>query len=454
MDQAEGSSFGSCLKTTIVAGGILGLFAVAGLALIGVVLGRALQGVGDLGETGCADSDVALIRAAATGDLTGVRRELDDGADVNRSDDQGNSALACAGPRGHDEVVVLLLERGASPDTVARDGDTVLGDAVRFCRPDIVRLLLDAGADPSSGRVVTLLDEAVQLGDAEVVEQLLAGKVDPASFHGAVAPPGFGMESTSSCPARTDQGQAAALAVLLEGGGDPTAVLGAAVELPTAAGGALVDRALAGGADPDGELAGPALSVAVAAHDPGLVAKLLAAGADPDRFPPPPDDPSPGSSTTTVPGAAPVPAPSLEELLAASGRCVPPIAPASCDVAGALARFADDSEGDESGSATDEPYDLRPSERATAPALLVAAWEGDAGLVRQLLAAGARVDVVTEEGFAPLHAAAAGGDDEVVLLLLQAGASTPVAGEPAAPSAIAAAAGHAELAKRLEAAGR
>jgi ankyrin repeat protein len=77
------------------------------------------------------------------------------------------------------------------------------------------------------------------------------------------------------------------------------------------------------------------------------------------------------------------------------------------------------------------------------------------GIARLLVDAGADVDAVQVGGFRPLHAAAQNGDELTVDLLLLAGArpwATTDSGQVAADYA--AAAGHEELAHRLQAAAR
>ena len=58
-----------------------------------------------------------LTHAAIEGDLEPIRELLDEGADVNARDRNGDTALWWAIIRGHVAVVRLLLERGANVDT-------------------------------------------------------------------------------------------------------------------------------------------------------------------------------------------------------------------------------------------------------------------------------------------------------------------------------------------------
>lgn len=147
-----------------------------------------------------------LRRAAGAGDVAKVKELLDKGTDVNAANSYGGTALAFACDRGHTEVVRLLLDRGANPNTQ---------DSFYKAKPvvwagqrghlEIVKLLLDRGvtADPEilmmgiygeQPAIVKLMLErtkpgeeslsqalaaAEQVGNAEVVEILKAAGAKP-----------------------------------------------------------------------------------------------------------------------------------------------------------------------------------------------------------------------------------------------------------------------------------
>jgi ankyrin repeat protein len=67
-----------------------------------------------------------------------ARLLLDAGADVNGRGDGGFTALHSAAQNGHVELVRLLLERGADPDLALEDGRR----PVDFATDDEVRSLL------------------------------------------------------------------------------------------------------------------------------------------------------------------------------------------------------------------------------------------------------------------------------------------------------------------------
>ena len=88
----------------------------------------------------------ALLFAARHGDAHSTRWLLDAGADVNDAGADGNSALALAAMSGHERLAQYLLERGADPDT-AGAGYTALHAAVLRAQPDLLKSLLERGAD-------------------------------------------------------------------------------------------------------------------------------------------------------------------------------------------------------------------------------------------------------------------------------------------------------------------
>jgi len=88
-----------------------------------------------------------LFAAAFSGDKEIVRILIKAGADASLGESEGNSPLSAAAWQGDDEIVQILLAHGANQSSVLNEA---LSYAALFGNGNIVRRLLDAGADPSA----------------------------------------------------------------------------------------------------------------------------------------------------------------------------------------------------------------------------------------------------------------------------------------------------------------
>jgi len=121
-----------------------------------------------------------LHDCARAGEAQCVRDLVAGGApDLDAADGTGWTALMCAVEGGHDAIVAMLLEAGASLDRQNQAGETALHLAARFGRTDSARLLLRAGADfglrDAEGR--TPLYRAIEKRRADIIEMLQAAAV-------------------------------------------------------------------------------------------------------------------------------------------------------------------------------------------------------------------------------------------------------------------------------------
>lgn len=92
-----------------------------------------------------------LHQAAATGDVTEVARLIADGEDVAAVDDSQFTPLHLASQQGHLGVAKVLVNAGAPVNARDSYGNTPLWRAVFAFQggdPELIRLLLEAGADP------------------------------------------------------------------------------------------------------------------------------------------------------------------------------------------------------------------------------------------------------------------------------------------------------------------
>ena len=95
-----------------------------------------------------------LCEACKTGDIQAVKECLRQGERVDSRDNMGKSCLYLACANGHTEIVKILLEAGADPreePDVDGYGHIALIGACENGHTDIVKLLLDAGASVRIG---------------------------------------------------------------------------------------------------------------------------------------------------------------------------------------------------------------------------------------------------------------------------------------------------------------
>ena len=90
-----------------------------------------------------------LLFAARVGDLASAKRLVAAGADVNDQAPYGTSATVVAAHSGHGDVAAFLLEQGADPNA-ADAGYTALHAAILHKDATLVRAILDHGADPNA----------------------------------------------------------------------------------------------------------------------------------------------------------------------------------------------------------------------------------------------------------------------------------------------------------------
>lgn len=90
-----------------------------------------------------------LVHAAKSGDVAAAKAALAAGADANATH-WNKSALMIAAENGHADVVRLLLEAGANPDAATFSGPNILVRAAVNGHRDVVRALIGGGADPNA----------------------------------------------------------------------------------------------------------------------------------------------------------------------------------------------------------------------------------------------------------------------------------------------------------------
>ena len=108
---------------------------------------EALNNGADASAINMMTGQSALIYAANNGNAPIVNLLLENGANVNDQDDEGNTPLMIASERGHQETVKLLIESGANMNAQDEYKRTALMRASEDGRSNVVTTLLKKGAD-------------------------------------------------------------------------------------------------------------------------------------------------------------------------------------------------------------------------------------------------------------------------------------------------------------------
>ena len=127
---------------------------------------------------GLSDRDAELFRLIRGGETDRIRKALEGGADPEARERLGGTPMLSAVANRRLDVIRLLAEAGADPDTprLGMDEFTPLHAAAQRDSLDAVLLLLELGADAARRTWLTPIDWAVS---QPVVETLAAAGGDP-----------------------------------------------------------------------------------------------------------------------------------------------------------------------------------------------------------------------------------------------------------------------------------
>lgn len=127
------------------------------------------------------DGTTALMVACRRGHEAVVLRLLDHGADPNRCTNQGNTALLYACEKGHWKCTQALLSHNADVHAKGRDGSNALMLACQYGHVMCASILLNCGIDPNATNKsgVTALMLAAKNDNLACARVLLANRADP-----------------------------------------------------------------------------------------------------------------------------------------------------------------------------------------------------------------------------------------------------------------------------------
>ncbi|MFJ5770330.1 ankyrin repeat domain-containing protein [Psychrobacillus sp. NPDC093180] len=116
-----------------------------------------------------------LIAAATEGDIETVLELLEGGADINATNNQGDTAVMAATQKNNVDTVKILIEQGADIDIRNNNMDNVLLYSGAEGLLEIVKLAIQAGADTTITNRFggTALIPASDRGHVDIVEELL-----------------------------------------------------------------------------------------------------------------------------------------------------------------------------------------------------------------------------------------------------------------------------------------
>ncbi|MCL7043967.1 hypothetical protein MKW94_006088, partial [Papaver nudicaule] len=122
-----------------------------------------------------------LYQAITEGHLDTVKYLLEKGANADASNDTGYTPLQCAAANGDTKIIALLLSKGVQVDVATMPG-TALQIAAGLGHRDVVKMLLDNGANPNVVACQAMLRpliSAIYVKSWECVELLLQAGADP-----------------------------------------------------------------------------------------------------------------------------------------------------------------------------------------------------------------------------------------------------------------------------------
>jgi len=121
---------------------------------------------------------VMMCDAAYQGDLSQLKRLLENGVSVNAADYDSRTPLHLSSCEGHSEVVQFLLARNAFVNARDRFSCTALQDAVRHGKTEVQKILKEAGGQVVGMETALTMCEAAATGDVATIKTFVENGVD------------------------------------------------------------------------------------------------------------------------------------------------------------------------------------------------------------------------------------------------------------------------------------
>jgi ankyrin repeat protein len=120
-----------------------------------------------------------ILESVKTGNLNEFTK-LFTHEDINYKDKDGNTLMIIAAGYGHWNIVKFILDKGANPNDRNKGGVSLIFIASRYGNLEIVKLLLSKGVDPNIKDIYgqTPIFEASMYKHVDVIKQLLSKPVD------------------------------------------------------------------------------------------------------------------------------------------------------------------------------------------------------------------------------------------------------------------------------------
>ncbi|GER47065.1 potassium channel SKOR family protein [Striga asiatica] len=117
--------------------------------------------------------------AAYYGDLYQLKSLIRSGADPNKTDYDGRSALHLAASRGYDDIISFLIQEGVDINAEDNFGNTPLLEAIKSGHDRVISVLSKEGALLKIDNPGSFLCSTVARGDSDLLRRILSNGVDP-----------------------------------------------------------------------------------------------------------------------------------------------------------------------------------------------------------------------------------------------------------------------------------